>query len=195
MLLSVGTPMLLAGDEVRSSQRGNNNAYCRNDELLSFDWTLPEKYAEIHRFTKQLIAFRLSRAPPAERFDMTLQDLLRRQLIQWHGVRLNAPDWNESSHTIAATWALLSDQVLLHVMINSYWELLEFELPSLSEAYEPWRRCVDTFLASPEDACPLEHSPIVRSMTYPVQARSLVILVARTRPDVVRVTTARGDQP
>ena len=56
--------MLLAGDEVRSSQRGNNNAYCRDDELFSFDWTLVEKYAEVHRFTKQLIAFRLSRKLP-----------------------------------------------------------------------------------------------------------------------------------
>ena len=59
-LLSVGTPMLLAGDEVRSSQRGNNNAYCRNDELFSLDWALIEKYAEVYQFTKHLIKFRLN---------------------------------------------------------------------------------------------------------------------------------------
>jgi isoamylase len=194
-LLSVGTPMLLAGDEVRSSQRGNNNAYCRNDQLLSFDWTLLEKYAEVHRFTKQLITFRLSRPLSADRFDMTLQDLLRKQPIQWHGVRLNAPDWSENSHTIAATSALLWNKFLLHVMINAYWEFLEFELPPLSEAYEPWRRYIDTFLVPPDDACPLEDSPIVRSMTYRVQPRSLVILFARTRPDAVQSTTARGNQP
>ena len=124
-LLSVGTPMLLAGDEVRSSQRGNNNAYCRSDELFSFDWALIEKYAEVYRFTKHLIKFRLNRNLPAERFDMTLRKLLLGQLIQWHGVKLNSPDWSENSHTIAATWALLKDQFLLHLMINAYWESLE----------------------------------------------------------------------
>jgi glycogen operon protein len=185
MLLSVGTPMLLAGDEVRSSQRGNNNAYCRNDELLSFDWRLPEKYAEIHRFTKQLIAFRLGRSLPADRFDMTLQDLLRKQSIQWHGVRLNAPDWSETSHSIAATWTLPSDQILLHVIINAYWEFLEFELPPLDDAYEPWRRCIDTFLAPPEDICPRDDGPIVALPTYRAHPRSLVILVAKTRSDAV----------
>jgi glycogen operon protein len=67
-LLSVGTPMFLAGDEVRSSQRGNNNAYCRSDELCSFDWALIEKYAEVYRFTKHLIEFRLNRNLPGRTF-------------------------------------------------------------------------------------------------------------------------------
>jgi glycogen operon protein len=194
-LLSVGTPMLLAGDEVRSSQRGNNNAYCRNDELFSFDWTLVEKYAEVHRFTKQLIAFRLSRKLPAERFDMTLQELLRKQPIQWHGVKLNSPDWGEPSHAIAATSALHWDRLLLHVIINAYWESLEFELPPLSEAYEPWRRCIDTFLAPPEDVCPLDDGPIVPLPTYRAQPRSLVILFAKTRTDAAHPMLAGGNQP
>ncbi|OKO88025.1 glycogen debranching protein [Bradyrhizobium sp. NAS80.1] len=185
LLLSVGTPMLLAGDEVRGSQRGNNNAYCRNDELLSFDWTLPEAYAEIHRFTKQLIAFRLGRSLPADRFDMTLQDLLRKQPIQWHGVRLNAPDWSDTSHSIAATWPLISDRhILLHVIINAYWELLEFELPLLDDAYGPWRRCIDTSLAPPEDVCAPNDGPVVALPMYRAQPRSVVILFTQTRADV-----------
>jgi isoamylase len=194
-LLSVGTPMLLAGDEVRRSQRGNNNAYCRDDDLYSFDWTLVEKYAEVHRFTKQLIAFRLNRTLPAERFDMTLQELLRKQPIQWRGVKLNSPDWSETSHTIAATSTLLWDQLLLYVVINAYWEPLEFELPPLSEAYEPWRRCIDTFLAPPEDVCPLKDGPIVPPATYRVQARALVVLFAQARADAAHPMMAGGNQP
>ena len=194
-LLSVGTPMLLAGDEARRSQRGNNNAYCRDDDLYSFDWTLVEKYAEVHRFTKQLIAFRLNRTLPAERFDMTLQELLRKQPIQWRGVKLNSPDWSETSHTIAATSTLLWDQLLLYVVINAYWEPLEFELPPLSEAYEPWRRCIDTFLAPPEDVCPLKDGPIVPPATYRVQARALVVLFAQARADAAHPMMAGGNQP
>jgi glycogen operon protein len=53
---------------------------------------------------------------------MTLQELLREHPVQWHGIKLNSPDWSEPSHTIAATSALLSDQLLLHVIINAYWE-------------------------------------------------------------------------
>src|SRR5271169_1529853 len=57
-LLSVGTPMLLMGDEVRRTQRGNNNAYCQDNEISWFDWSLLEKHADIHRFVKTLIEIR-----------------------------------------------------------------------------------------------------------------------------------------
>jgi pullulanase/glycogen debranching enzyme len=51
-LLSVGTPMLLMGDQVRRAQRGNNNAYCQDNEISWFDWSLLEKHRDIHRFVK-----------------------------------------------------------------------------------------------------------------------------------------------
>ena len=49
-LLSLGVPMILMGDEVRRTQRGNNNAYCQDNEISWFDWTLVEKHADVHRF-------------------------------------------------------------------------------------------------------------------------------------------------
>ena len=52
-LLAIGTPMLLMGDEVRRTQAGNNNAFCQNNEISWFDWTLVDKHADIHRFTKE----------------------------------------------------------------------------------------------------------------------------------------------
>ena len=63
-MLSVGTPMLLMGDEVRRTQRGNNNAYCHNDETSWFDWDLMASHADVHRFAKELIALRVSRNLP-----------------------------------------------------------------------------------------------------------------------------------
>ena len=57
-LLSAGTPMLLMGDEVRRTQRGNNNAYCQDSDISWFDWSLLERHADIHRFVKGLIRFR-----------------------------------------------------------------------------------------------------------------------------------------
>ena len=183
-LLAIGTPMLLMGDEVRRTQRGNNNAFCQNNEISWLDWTLLEKHADIHRFAKTLIAIRMKRYLPIERLDLTLNELLRRQPFTWHGVRLNAPDWSHHSHTLAATVGLAGYPVMLHLIINAFWEALEFELPALVETGETWRRCVDTHLDAPADICGWEDAPAVREQSYRVHPRSVVVLVARTSADM-----------
>jgi len=178
-LLAIGTPMLLMGDEVRRTQLGNNNAYCQNNEISWFDWSLLNQYSHIHRFTKQLIALRLNRDLPIERLDMTLNELLRQQKIDWHGVRLSSPDWNQDSHTLAATIYLLNEQFILHLMINAYWEALTFEIPSISNGYGSWRRCIDTFLDSPNDICEWAKAPLIQGSNYQVEARSIVLLFTK----------------
>ena len=183
-LLSIGTPMLLMGDEVRRTQRGNNNAYCQNNEISWFDWTLSEKHADIHRLAKMLIAMRMNRHLPIERLDLTLNELLRRQPFTWHGVRLNAPDWSHESHTLAATVALPGYPVMLHLIVNAFWEALEFELPALTEAGAAWRRCLDTSLDAPADICGWNDAQSVQERSYRVHSRSVVVLVARTAGDL-----------
>ncbi len=66
-LLSVGMPMLLMGDEVRRTQRGNNNAYCHDDDLTWFDWTLLEKHADLLRFVSMLTTRRALRSVAFEK--------------------------------------------------------------------------------------------------------------------------------
>ena len=178
-LLATGTPMLLMGDEVRRTQGGNNNAFCQDNETSWFDWTLVKRHSDIHRFVKALIAFRMNRDLPIERLDMTLNELLRRQPFQWHGVKLNAPDWSYESHTLAATVRLLGYPMLLHVIINAYWEALEFEVPALAEPQESWRRCVDTYLDPPDDICGWTKAQSLQRPTCLVQPRSLVVLLAK----------------
>jgi glycogen operon protein len=58
-LLSLGVPMILMGDEVRRTQRGNNNAYCLDDETSWFDWALLARHADVHRFVTLLNARRV----------------------------------------------------------------------------------------------------------------------------------------
>ena len=58
LMLSRGVPMILSGDEVRRTQRGNNNAYNQDNATSWFDWTLVEKNAEVLRFFRRMIAFR-----------------------------------------------------------------------------------------------------------------------------------------
>ncbi len=178
ILLAIGAPMLLMGDEVRRSQGGNNNAFCQNNEISWFDWTLMEKHADIHRFVKELIALRMNRDLPVEHLDMTLNELLRRQPVQWHGVKLNSPDWSHQSHSVAGTVRLLGYPLLLHIIINAYWEALEFEIPIVDQTQGSWRRCVDTYLDPPDDICGWTNAQSVHGWTYVVQPRSVVLLLA-----------------
>jgi glycogen operon protein len=177
-LLATGTPMLLMGDEVRRTQRGNNNAFCQNNEISWFDWALLQKHRDIHRFTKMLVAMRMNRNLPIERFDVTLNELLRQQPVEWHGVKLNAPDWGYESHSLAATLRLLGYPLFLHMIINAYWEPLEFELPLLENTQEGWRRYVDTYLDPPDDICAWDRAPMLPGPTYLAQPRSVAVLIA-----------------
>jgi isoamylase len=176
-LLAAGTPMLLMGDEVRRTQRGNNNAYCQDNDISWFDWNLLERHAGIHRFVKALIAFRQRRDVVAEGAKLSLNQLLQRARIEWHGVALHRPDWSEHSHSLAFTLRSLRARFLLHGMLNAYWEPLTFKLPPVpAERQQRWRCCVDTALASPNDFCAWETAPFVEQAVYVVQSRSVVIL-------------------
>jgi len=62
LLLSQGVPMLLGGDEVSRTQRGNNNAWCQDNEISWFDWELDEPRMELLEWTKRLIALRKAHA-------------------------------------------------------------------------------------------------------------------------------------
>jgi glycogen operon protein len=184
-LMASGTPMLLMGDEMRRTQQGNNNAYCHDSESTWLDWTLLERHADVHRFVKMLTAFRQRRDLLAETTRLTLNELLHRAGIEWHGVKLNSPDWRSHSHSLAFSLRSLGQRFLLHGMLNAYWEPLAFELPPpLSDSPESWRRCLDTALASPEDISTFELAPVVNTSSYLVQPRSVVLLAraVQTRP-------------
>ena len=178
-LLAVGAPMLLMGDEVRRTQRGNNNAYCQDNEISWFDWSLLEGHPDVHRFAQHLLSFRLRR-DALEEEGLTLNELLRRGQVQWHGVKLNQPDWGDHSHSLACTVKSIKGRFLIHLIFNPYWQALEFEPPPLGESpASGWHRWIDTFLDSPDDICEATSAPAVTGANYRVQPRSVVVLFAR----------------
>ena len=130
LMLAAGTPMLLMGDEARRTQRGNNNAYCLDDDLNWFDWSLLERHADVHRFVKAFAAFRQRRDVVAHAEALSLNQLLEHSRLDWHGVRLGHPDWNDNSHALAFTLRSFHSRFVLHAMLNAYWEPLEFEVPA-----------------------------------------------------------------
>jgi len=175
-LLSAGTPMLLMGDEVRRTQRGNNNAYCQDNEVSWFDWRLVERHADVHRFVTLLNAYRRRRDLAAVTGRVSLNQLLDQAKIQWSGVDLGRPDWSDHSHSLAITLESTRGHFLLHGIFNAYWEPLAFEIPAQPTPKQHWRRCIDTALASPDDISPVEEAAIVSGSRYVAQPRSVVLL-------------------
>ncbi len=151
LMISQGTPMISAGDEVRRTQRGNNNAYCQDNEISWFDWTLGEKNSEIFRFFKKIIAFRKDhRTLHRKRYFIGAVNEHGVADISWHGTRVFEPGWNDPfARSLAFTLGGFGGDNDIHVMLNMYSEPLAFELPRLSGC--AWHRVVDTSRSAPED--------------------------------------------
>ena len=178
-LLSLGVPMLLMGDEVRRTQHGNNNAYCQDNEISWFDWTLLDRHQDLHRFVRTLVRQRLMLGKDLGVEGVSLNELLRSAEIQPHGVRLHEPDLNPWSHSLAVTVRPRLQAVSFHVITNAYWQPLTFDLPRPGPGvHDCWRRWIDTAREAPEDVCDGPDAPAVESSTYTVEARSLVVLFA-----------------
>jgi glycogen operon protein len=181
-LLSLGLPMISMGDEVRRTQLGNNNAYCQDNEISWFDWTQVAKHADVHRFATMLIARRLFRDCDQAGQCPSLNEFLRDANKSWHGVRLGQPDWSNFSHSLALNAEAPDKSLTLHVILNAYWEPLEFELPQPgSDEGSSWRRWIDTSLESPHDISDWETAQPLPGRTYRAGPRSVVVFFARKK--------------
>jgi glycogen operon protein len=178
-LLSIGLPMILMGDEVRRTQRGNNNAYCHDNDINWFDWTLLTKHADVHRFVTLLNERRILRDVEHERQRMSLTQLIAQANKAWHGTKLGQPDWSPHSHSIAVSAELRNEPHVFYLILNAYWEPLDFELPPvINSSTNPWRRWIDTALDSPQDIAPWQSAPPIPEQTYRADSRSVVVLFA-----------------
>jgi len=173
-LLSLGTPMLWMGDEVRRTQSGNNNAYALDSEVNWFDWSLVERQAGLLRFVSGLINLRQHYTVQPEDTDKTLAQILHEDSITWHGTSLNQPDWSPDSRVLAVTIASQDGARKTHMLFNTSAEPRDFELPGAN-----WRRVVDTNLAAPHDYVDPLHAPSQPGSAYRAAPRSIVVLIAR----------------
>jgi isoamylase len=179
LLLSQGVPMVLMGDEVRRTQQGNNNAYCHDDALSWMDWERAARHRDMYRFFSLMIAFR-RRHPVLHRPRFFTGALNERGLadVCWHGVRLNAPGWDDpEGRALAFTLGGSDGDADLHVLMNMYWEPLEFEVPAL--AGRAWHRVVDTARPSLDDIAAPGDEPPLNAGTCAVAGRSIVVLISK----------------
>jgi glycogen operon protein len=180
LLLAQGTPMLLGGDELGRTQRGNNNAYCQDNDVSWVDWRLAETNRDLLRFTRLLLAFR--RAHPALRRRTFLTGRGNERApepdVTWHGTALDEPDWGPQAHALAmhlaGAHAPTSDDDL-YLAVNSSAASLVFDLPRPFRGRR-WLRAIDTARPSPDDIAEPGRESAVGERRLVVRGRSCVVL-------------------
>lgn len=188
LLLSLGTPMLLGGDEFGRTQHGNNNAYCQDNEVSWYDWRLLNQYADVHRFTRLLIRFRLSHPAFLRPEFFTGKDYSYNAIpdISWTDDHGKPMDWSSPRNLLAvridgsrAEIRADRDDNDFYMMFNSTTRDRVFAVCA-PPGNKAWYRVVDTSLDSPEDIVePGEESFLGRPEQYVVHSRSIVVLLAR----------------
>ena len=179
LFISHGTPMLLMGDEVCRTQRGNNNAYCQDSDLSWLDWGLLDQHPDVHRFVRALIRLRRTHANlrPA-RFVIGAEhpEAGARPTVAWFGTDGGAPDWSHEARALAYRLTGPGD-VPLYVAMNMAPRRRLFQVPPLPGG-GVWRRAVDTASPSPEDITPEPSDRPVAGSAIAVAGRAIVVLVA-----------------
>ncbi len=180
LFLSQGVPMILAGDELLHSQRGNNNGYSQNNVLSWIDWRSIEAESGMLRFVRELIALRKRHASLRRRRFLTGRPSSGHADpdVAWHGERLNEPRWHDPGVRLLAftLGGEASGESALHVMLNMDDCPRLFDLPVLDG--RRWCRIIDTAQESPNDiVSTLQHAAIEQE-TCCVDARSVVVLEA-----------------
>jgi isoamylase len=168
LAISRGVPMLLAGDEFRRSQAGNNNAYCQDNEISWVDWALLDQNNEVFLFARDVFAFRKAHTVLRREAFYTGEEIL------WFGPSGNSPDWFDPRQKCLACLIRSEEPADLLLMFNAGSSAVTFALPS-PRSQCLWFGVADTGLENTVE------SPLVNPSSYLVQAHSSVILTAHCR--------------
>ena len=146
-----GVPMMLGGDEMRRTQQGNNNAYCQDNEISWYDWTLAQKNQGLIRFVSQLIKLRKAHEV-FRRISFFRDDYEKGGIpeITWYNPSAKVPDWQKTGRFLAFKLSGLAVDKDFYVATNMDIYDLTVTLPALS-GNKKWYRIADTSFESPED--------------------------------------------
>src|SRR6185295_5392647 len=171
LLLSQGTPMILAGDEFGRTQKGNNNAYCQDNEISWLDWKWTNDQAALQDFARRVL--RVRRAHPGLHRSKFFQGQAihdgAQQDLAWFrhdGKPMSPDDWsNPSTQSLTMFLAgrgindvddqgrpLLDDNLLL--IVNASHLDLVFAMPQVAQVKDDWQLLVDTADDRAEESVP-----------------------------------------
>jgi glycogen operon protein len=185
LMLSQGVPMILMGDEIARTQKGNNNAYCHDNDYSWMDWGLAETNSDLFRFFKKVIAFRHSHPALRRNRFFDHRDIRGAGAadITFHGLQPFAPDYSDGSRCLAFMLSGLNATEQdddIYVAMNMYWGALPFRLPSPSSASH-WKVAINTSMPSPRDIFDPGEGHKVNHDEIIVGPRSIIVLTADAR--------------
>ena len=185
LLLSQGTPMLLAGDEFKRTQAGNNNAYSQDNEISWINWQLLKKNADFFRFCKGIIAFRKKHSVLRRDYFFSGKDQTGNGIsdVSWHGKKPFKPDFGEKSKILGvlidgseSESEEIDDDIF--IFFNMGKEIVSFEVPELPTG-KKWYLKVNTANESPSDFIDDGHEEEVRENKLKITAHSIILLVSK----------------
>lgn len=188
LLLSLGTPMLLGGDEIRRTQKGNNNAYCQNNELSWYNWNNLNTHKDMFRFVSMLIQFRLKHPAFLRPEFYTGKDHSYNAIpdITWFDNKGDIPDWSKNLKLIAVringckadSWADRDDNDF-YMIFNANTEFVQFTIPDALGG-KKWYRVVDTSKNEPDDFLEQGYEEkLFPQSDYLVSGQSFVLLLSK----------------
>ncbi len=176
LILAHGVPMLLSGDEMGRSQKGNNNTWCQDNSLGWLNWSELESNRDLFNFFRNLIAFRQRHPLLRPRHFEGAESGER--CLTWHGTRLNQPDWSKRSHSLGMHLQGLADEAEIYLIARAADTPATFALPQPGKGNQ-WRRFVDTALSAQEaSSVPGQEVPLGDAHSYRVKKQSVVVLVS-----------------
>lgn len=186
LMMSQGVPMIVAGDEFRRTQQGNNNAYCQDNEISWVDWELTKKNEEFVRFCRKLIQFRKSQPTVRREQFLTGSPISAEGIpdVSWFSHLGTAIDWQ--SHEMAMICLLAapptSEDPLkvgrdVLILMNSGPNDLDFLIPAISK-HKIWRLFVDTGAPAPEDIFENDGPLLPTKGKRRIFSRSMAVYVA-----------------
>ncbi len=185
LILSLGVPMILGGDEFRRSQKGNNNPYCQDNDISWFDWSLTEKHQDILRFSRELLRF-LDRHPLLRRqsfYSGKLSDEDHFPDITWFGENGEPPVWDGDNLCLAVLIkgdGAGKEGFINHgifIMFNANSSPRTFHIPATSGS-GVWKIAIDTQNPSPKDIYLPGDEPLPADKeTFTLMERSLAVLI------------------
>ncbi len=164
LLLSQGVPMILAGDEVLRTQRGNNNAYCQDNATNWFDWRLVERNAEMLRFVQALNAFRRRQPNVRRGAFLTGKAAEAGEMpdVSWFNPDGKPVEWSAVGSSLTSVFGTsgVADPAAraVLVMLHSGAQPQEFTPPPAAASIN-WRLFIDTAAEMPDDIYPEADGP------------------------------------
>jgi isoamylase len=171
LMMAVGTPMILMGDEYGHTRGGNNNTWSHDTPLNWFLWEEITKDKNFFRFYKAMIAFRKSHPL------LCRAEFLQKRDVEWHGYSPSQPDWSPKSRFVAYTLQDPLERPQLYIAFNAAPFRPSVELPPAAQG-QAWFRVVDTALAPPFDFLEDPEKFPAISGSYKMEAYSALIAQA-----------------